>query len=193
MWHKIQLTVYLKAKGICKNNGYYGSVCKEGRYRLLLSEIGVSFQALQLWIKITMSNELLDLDTLGKEVVFQSTWLFNCLLGGGKIQREGMHPVLHLGASTARCQVVVRIAALCWPLPSPVGATVDTGAQRQRKSRIKKKSVENAFNDEQVLCVENAFKSAWSCYYFCVIHRRVFELQITASVSDLYWSRDTHV
>jgi len=50
-----------------------------------------------------MSNELLDLDTLGKEVVLQSTWLFNCLLGGGKIQRESIQAILHLGACTPRC------------------------------------------------------------------------------------------
>lgn len=31
-----------------------------------------------------MSNELLDLDTPGKEVVLQSTGLVYCLLGGGK-------------------------------------------------------------------------------------------------------------
>lgn len=90
---------------------------------------------------------------------------------------------------------MVGIVALCLPLPSPVGATVDTGAWRQMKSGIlkKKKKLENAFNDEQVLGVENAFKSARSCYYFRVIHRLVFELQITASVSDLHWSRDIHV
>lgn len=84
-----------------------------------------------------------------------------------------------------------QVVALCLPLLSPVGATVDPGAWRQMKY-IKKK-VENAFNDVQVLAVENAFKSACSCYYFRVIHRLVFELQITASVSDLHWSRDIHV
>lgn len=57
--------------------------------------------------------------------------------------------------------MLVRIVALCLPLPSPVGATVDTGAWRQMKSNIlkkKKKKMENAFNDEQVLDVKNAFK-----------------------------------
>lgn len=142
-----------------------------------------------------MSNEFLELDTLGKEIVLQSTWLFNCLLGGGKIQREGIQAILHLGASTPRCQVMVKIVALCPPLPAPLGDKADTGAWRPMKSRIlkKKKKVENAFNDEQVLGVENAFKSACCCYYFCVRHRLVFELQITASVSDLHWSRDIHV
>lgn len=62
-----------------------------------------------------MSNEFLELDTLGKEIVLQSTWLFNCLLGGGKIQREGIQAILHLGASTPRCQVMVKIVALCLP------------------------------------------------------------------------------
>lgn len=106
MWHKIQLIACMKTKDIYRNNGYYCSACKEGCYRLLQTGIGVLFQALQLWIKITMSNELLDLDTLGKECSLQSTWLFNCLLGGGKVQREGTGTVLHFGASTARCQVV---------------------------------------------------------------------------------------
>lgn len=52
--------------------------------------------------------------------------------------------------------------------------------------------MENVFNDEQVLGAENAFKSACSRCYFCVIHRLVRELQITAHVSDLHWSRDIH-
>lgn len=95
-----------KNKTCCRNNGYYCSTCTEGCYRLLQTGIEVLFQALQLWIKITMSNGLLDLDTLGKEVALQSTCLFNCLLGGGKVQREGTGTILHFGASTARCQVV---------------------------------------------------------------------------------------
>lgn len=41
------------------------------------------------------------------------------------------------------------------------------------------KKVKNAFNDEQVLGVENAFKSVCSCYSICVIHRLMFELQKT--------------
>lgn len=51
---------------------------------------------------------------------------------------------------------MVRIVALCLPLPSPVGATVDTGAWRQMKLNIlkKKKKVENAFNDEQDLMLK---------------------------------------
>lgn len=65
---------------------------------------------------------------------------------------------------------------------------LDTGEMKNIKPAL-----ENAFNDEQVLGVENVFKSACSCYYFCVIHRLMSELQITASVSDLHWSRDIHV
>lgn len=72
-----------------------------------------------------MSNELLDLDTQGKEVVLQSTWVFYCLLGGGKIQREGSQAILHPGPSIPRCWVAGRAVALCTPLPSPVGITVD--------------------------------------------------------------------
>lgn len=86
-----------------------------------------------------MSNEFLELDTLGKEIVLQSTWLFNCLLGGGKIQREGIQAILHLGASTPRCQVMVKIVALCPPLPAPLGDKAGTGAWRPMKSRILKK------------------------------------------------------
>lgn len=38
---------------------------------------------------------------------------------------------------------MVGIVALCLPLPSPVGATVDTGAWRQMKSGILKKKKKN--------------------------------------------------
>lgn len=95
---------------------------------------------------------------------------------------------------------MVRLVARCLPLPSAVGTTVAAGAWTQMKSgiikkrkKIQNKTAENAFNDEQVLGVENVFKSACSCYYFRVIHRLVFELQITASVSDLHWSRAIHI
>lgn len=131
-----------------------------------------------------MSNELLDLDTQGKEVVLQSTWLFYCLLGGEKIQREGSQAVLHPGPSTPRCSVMVRIVALCPPWPSPVGITVDWWLETD-EIQIFFKKVKNALNDEQVLGVENAFKSVCPCYSICVIHRQMPELQKTASLISI--------
>lgn len=133
-----------------------------------------------------MSNELLDLDTLGKKVVLQSTWLFNCLLGGGK-NPEGRYT--SNSAPWSQYTQVLGNGQDCSTLPTiAITSGSHCGHWCLETDEIKniKKKVENAFNDDQVLGVKNAFKSACSCYYFRVIHRLVFELQITASVSDLH-------